>query len=122
MQKGGLATVAGLLNNFVWIIVGAFVLYYTDNGRRDATRLLYAYPLSHFMSFPCSMIFLWKPLREAWKLSKEEDDERPAELEDVEDKQDAGMIQTEVPFTETKPDGIADQEETRRVIPHRNPI
>ena len=115
MQKGGLATVTGLLNNFLWIIVGAFLLYFTDNGRRDATRLLYAYPLSHFMSLPCSMIVLWKPLREAWRLSKEEDNAQEAELEDVEDKkQDPGIIQTDVPFTETKTESAADQEEPTR--------
>lgn len=104
MQKGGNATVAGLLNNFVWIIGFAFLFYYTDKDR-DACRLLFAYPLSHLMALPCSMIFLWKPLREAWREAKNQDQgqiDNEAELKDLDSKKqdETGMIQTEVQFSD----------------------
>ena len=70
MQMGGRATVTGMLNNFVWIILGAFLMYYTN--KNDGTRLVFAYVIAHGMSVPCTVIVLLKPMLQVWRLAKEE--------------------------------------------------
>ena len=85
MHLGGRATLTGLLNNFVWIIVFTVVLYYTD--KNDGSRICWCYALSHVMAIPATVIFLWKPLGRVWRLSKEEKEQEPNELEEVEGEQ-----------------------------------
>ena len=102
MQMGGRATVTGMLNNFVWIILGAFLMYYTN--KHDGARLVFAYVIAHGMSVPCTVIVLLKPMLQVWRLAKEEAEAEvvEGELEDVESKpnQDDGRIQSEISFND----------------------
>ena len=87
MQMGGRAMATGMLNNFVWIIIGAFAMYYAYPN--DGAKLVFGYVVAHGMSVPCTVIVLFKPLLNVWRLAKEEAviDEMKNELEDVETKE-----------------------------------
>ena len=106
MHMGGRATLTGLLNNFVWILLFTVILYYTD--KTDGARICWCYSISHALAIPATVIFLWKPLSTIWKLAKEEKDEgaEEKELEEVDDGKEPGAstITTDVPFQDAATD------------------
>ena len=91
MQMGWRATITGLLNNFVWIIVFTFALYYTD--KTDGSRICWSYSISNVMSIPVSIIVLWGPMKDLWKKMKEQEEDEKKEMEDID-----GQIKSEIPF------------------------
>ena len=101
MQMGWRATLTGLLNNFVWIIVFTFALYYTD--KKDGSRICWSYSISNVMSIPVSVIALWGPMRNMLKLMKETEGEEEMEDVETEGNKEDGRIKSEIPFKDEVP-------------------
>ena len=101
MQMGWRATLTGLLNNFVWIIVFTFALYYTD--KNDGSRICWSYSISNVMSIPVSVIALWGPMRNMLKLMKETEGEEEMEDVETEGNKEDGRIKSEIPFKDEVP-------------------
>lgn len=71
IQMGPRATILSFINNFVTIVILVLALYYSNP--HDGARIIWCYPLSHLMSCFISIFFLWKPIKNIIRLSKEED-------------------------------------------------
>ena len=71
IQMGPRASILSFINNFVTIVILVLVLYYSN--KHDGARIIWCYPLSHLMSCFISIFFLWGPLRNIIRLSKEND-------------------------------------------------
>lgn len=71
IQMGPRATILSFINNFVTIVFLVLALYYSNP--HDGARIIWCYPLSHLMSCFISLFFLWKPIKNIIRLSKEED-------------------------------------------------
>lgn len=73
LQMGSRATLLSFINNFVTIIVFMYILYYTN--KHDPERIMLCYSYMNISSFFISILFLWKPLRNLYHLSKTDDHE-----------------------------------------------
>lgn len=94
IQMGPRATILSFINNFVTIVILVLVLYYTDP--HDGARIIWCYPLSHLMSCFISIFFLWGPIKNIIRLSKEEDMEedyirREKEMKQVDNSDDKSV-------------------------------
>lgn len=94
IQMGPRATMLSFINNFVTIVILVLVLYYTDP--HDGARIIWCYPLSHLMSCFISIFFLWGPIKNIIRLSKEEDMEedyirREKEMKQVDNSDDKSV-------------------------------
>ncbi|KAK8900295.1 hypothetical protein M9Y10_002618 [Tritrichomonas musculus] len=94
IQMGPRATMLSFINNFVTIVILVLVLYYTDP--HDGARIIWCYPLSHLMSCFISIFFLWGPIKNIFRLSKEEDMEedyirREKEMKQVDNSDDKSV-------------------------------
>lgn len=91
IQQGPRATILYFLSNFATNIVLVLVLYYSI--KHDGARIVWCYPLSYLLSSLISIFFLWSPVKNLIRLSKEEDMEdkirkkmkEMKELDDMED-------------------------------------
>lgn len=83
MHRGGRAMSVSFINNFVTISALVFILYYTNPN--DHVRIMFCYPISYSLAVPLGSLFLIRPLREVYRLYKEEvAKEKEAELNDIE--------------------------------------
>ena len=83
MHRGGRAMSVSLINNFLTISALVFVLYYTN--KTDGARMILCYPISYALAVPLGSLFLISPMRETWRLYKEEmQKEKENELNDIE--------------------------------------
>jgi Na+-driven multidrug efflux pump len=80
MQMGGRATLLSFLNHFFLLLGYSFLLYYTN--KNDGARIVWCYPASYLTAIVFSVAFLWAPLREIWRLKKEEPSESNSYGED----------------------------------------
>ena len=71
IQQGPRATILSFLSNFGTIIVLVLILYYTN--KHDGARIIWCYPLSNLSCTIISIFFLWTPVKNPIRLSKEED-------------------------------------------------
>lgn len=71
IQQVPRATILSFLSNFGSFIVLVLILYYTN--KHDGARIIWCYPLSYFSSTIISIFFLWTPVKNLIRLSKEED-------------------------------------------------
>ncbi|KAK8837519.1 hypothetical protein M9Y10_036517 [Tritrichomonas musculus] len=89
LQMGSRATILSFISNFVGIIIFNYILYYSNP--HDPVRMIWTYPLTHASSSIVCVCFLWKPIKNLIKLSKEDDEEEKyiqlfeMELEEVND-------------------------------------
>lgn len=79
---GGTAMITGMLNNFVWIIVGSFAMYYAYPT--DGAKIVFGYVFAHGMAVPGTIIALFKPMLNVWRLAREEK-EMPGESLELKD-------------------------------------
>ncbi|KAK8897916.1 hypothetical protein M9Y10_000148 [Tritrichomonas musculus] len=115
LQMGPRATVLSFINNFVFIILFNYVLYYTD--KNDGARIIWCYPLSYVASCLLSPFFLWGPLKKIFKSMREEDAEfefenmnEEVELDDLKNNSAAKSRETDA--LNEKHDGFEEKNES----------
>ncbi|KAH0789640.1 MatE family protein [Histomonas meleagridis] len=83
LQKGTQATVLSFINNFVTIVIFAFIFYYVPTD--DQTRVLWAYPASYVTAFVISFIWIARSFYIIYKKSKESEGINDNEEDEEED-------------------------------------
>lgn len=112
LQLGPRATILSFFNNFVFIILFNYVMYYSN--KNDGARVIWCYPLSYAASCVLSPFFLFGPLRKIFVNMKENDCEAEfANINDVESDKELDELnenRNETDNLQNKHDGFVDKE------------
>lgn len=127
LQMGMRATILSFIANVGGIIIFNYILYYTN--KHDPVRLIWTYPLTHASSSIVCIAFLWKPIRNMIKLSKEDDQEEKyahqieIELEEVQNDVECQNVEQFIDKKEETDPEIQENEslsETNEELPNQN--
>lgn len=119
LQMGPRATILSFFNNFAFIILFNYVLYYTN--KNDGARIIWCYPLSYAASCVLSPFFLFGPLRKIFRAMREDDaedefanmNEQSEEQDELEDLNRDGDVTDNL---QKKHDGFVDNKVNDNVV------